>query len=233
MQAYYVVQVEKALDRYERLVCADRRTRAIWERFDEEETEDVQRWLEHGRAIRAERAAAQAAGREPDFARLARSWGGVTIVYRKRLQDSPAYRLNHEEVINRSRKAFVFAELLSPTECVPDAGQGAGGEVPPARHSLDGKTEDTGEIVELPARAVMVAAGTHPNVIYEREYPGPSRSTRAESSFKGIRLETTDGQRASGPLPDGRDRILHLVMPRTGATSLSTETTIRFSQATW
>jgi len=26
--------------------------------------------------------------------------------------------------------------------------------------------------VELPARALMVAAGTHPNVIYEREYPG-------------------------------------------------------------
>ncbi len=59
----------------------------------------VRTWLEHGRMVQAERAAARAAGRPPDFARLVRSWGGVTIVYRKRLLDSPAYRLNHEEVI--------------------------------------------------------------------------------------------------------------------------------------
>src|SRR4030095_7053368 len=89
--------------------------------FDDEEQEVFQRWLVHGRAIRAERAAAKAAGRKPDFARLAHSWGGVTLVYRKRLQDSPAYRLNHEEVIKALEEGIHIAELLSPTECVPAA----------------------------------------------------------------------------------------------------------------
>ena len=29
---------------------------------------------------------------------MIRGWGGVTLAYRKRMQDAPAYRLNHEEV---------------------------------------------------------------------------------------------------------------------------------------
>src|SRR5258708_39716866 len=37
---------------------------------------------------------------------------------------------------------------------------------------VDGKWQDTGEKVVFPARAVMVAAGTNPNVVYEREHPG-------------------------------------------------------------
>jgi NAD(P)H-flavin reductase len=41
------------------------------------------------------------------------------------------------------------------------------------RQALDGtKWKGTGEMVELPARSVLVAAGTSPNVTYEREKPG-------------------------------------------------------------
>ena len=71
-------------------------------------------WLKHGRAIRAERSAAAAAG-GPDFL-AGRAWGGVTIVYRKRLQDSPAYRLNHEEVIKSLEEGIRFAERLNPVQ---------------------------------------------------------------------------------------------------------------------
>ena len=113
LMAYYIVQVEKAVDRYERLVSRIGET-SIWARFDPEETETMKRWLSHGRAVRAERAAAKAADREPDFARLAHSWGGVTIAYRRKLQDSPAYRLNHEEVVKSLEEGIAFAELLSP-----------------------------------------------------------------------------------------------------------------------
>jgi NADPH-dependent glutamate synthase beta subunit-like oxidoreductase/NAD(P)H-flavin reductase len=169
--AYYVVQVEQTLDRYERLLPRIGES-AVWARFDDEERETVTRWLSHGRAVRAERAAAQTENRLPDFARLAREWGGVTIAYRRRLQDSPAYRLNHEEVIKALEEGIGFAELLNPVECVPDKW----GKVEAIRcerqANVDGKLKGTGEIVELPARAVMVAAGTHPNVIYEREHPG-------------------------------------------------------------
>ena len=89
--------------------------------LDEEERGIIETLLKHGRAIRAERSAAAAAGREPDFNRLVRAWGGVTIVYRKRLQDSPAYRLNHEEVVKSLEEGIHFAECLNPVECIPDA----------------------------------------------------------------------------------------------------------------
>ena len=74
LQAYYVTQVEKALERFDRL---KRRIgeEAIWARLDPEETRTVQTWLVHGRMVLAERSAAGAARRPPDFARLVRSWG--------------------------------------------------------------------------------------------------------------------------------------------------------------
>ena len=54
MQAYYVVQVEKALDRYERLLPKIGEE-AIWAKLDGEEREIIETWLKHGRAVRAER----------------------------------------------------------------------------------------------------------------------------------------------------------------------------------
>ena len=171
LQAYYVTQVEKALERFERL---KRRIgeEAIWSRLDDEERRCVKTWLDHGRMVHAERSAAAAAGREPDFARLVRSWGGVTIVYRKRLQDSPAYRLNHEEVIKSLEEGIAFAECMNPSACIlDDANHVKAVEFTRARLT-DGKWSDTGEKVMMPARSVMVAAGTNPNVVYEKEHPG-------------------------------------------------------------
>ena len=63
-----------------------------------------------------------AAGEKPDFVPLVRSWGGVSIVYRKRLVDSPAYRLNHEEVIKALEEGISFIENMSPEEAVVDDG---------------------------------------------------------------------------------------------------------------
>lgn len=192
LQAYYVVQVEKALDRFERL-SAQIGEDSIRARMDAEEWEILQTWLKHGRAIRAERSAAAAAHRPPDFNRLVRAWGGVTLAYRKRLQDSPAYRLNHEEVIKALEEGILFAECLSPTECVPDE-NGAVRALKFERQSVvDGKWRSTGEVVELPARAVMIAAGTHPNIIYEREFPGTFQLDQDGEFYQGYRAEQSDG----------------------------------------
>jgi len=107
MQAYYVVQAEKALDRYDHLV-----TKIGERRSGRTSMRKSARSSGSGSSMagpfRAERSAAAAAGRKPDFNRLVRAWGGVTIVYRKRLQDSPAYRLNHEEVIKSLERASVL-----------------------------------------------------------------------------------------------------------------------------
>jgi NADPH-dependent glutamate synthase beta subunit-like oxidoreductase/NAD(P)H-flavin reductase len=195
MQAYYVVQVEKAMDRYDRLVLKIGE-RAIWENLDEEERGIIETWLKHGRAIRAERSAAAAAGREPDFNRLVRAWGGVTIVYRKRLQDSPAYRLNHEEVIKSLEEGIRFAECLNPVECIPDA-YGAVAELRcEYQVQENGRWKSSGEFVTLGARAVMIAAGTHPNTTYEREHPGTFQLDDRGEFFRGHTFhQNTDGLR--------------------------------------
>jgi NADPH-dependent glutamate synthase beta subunit-like oxidoreductase len=117
--AYYPVQVEKMLAKYEDVI-AEFGEEATLARFDEEERAMMLEFLDHGRKVRAERARAAAAGEEPDLVSLVRSWGGVSLVYRKRLQDSPAYRLNHEEVQKALEEGINFVELMSPTEAVPD-----------------------------------------------------------------------------------------------------------------
>jgi hypothetical protein len=48
----------------------------------------------------------------------------------------------------------------------------------------DGKLVATGEVVELPARTVCIAAGTSPNVTYEREYPGTFALDEHDSYFR-------------------------------------------------
>jgi NADPH-dependent glutamate synthase beta subunit-like oxidoreductase/NAD(P)H-flavin reductase len=202
-QAYYIQQVEKVLERFERLrrrIGED----AIWSRLDAEETKTVRTWLHHGRMVQAERAAARAAGRAPDFARLVRSWGGATIVYRKRLLDSPAYRLNHEEVIKSLEEGIGFVECMSPVACLLDESVHV--------HTLrctrmqwrDGKWKDSGEVVDFPARAVIVAAGTNPNAVYEMEQPGTFKIDQKQASFAMHRLaEGADGVRRLEPVSNG------------------------------
>ncbi len=41
------------------------------------------------------------------------AWGGVTLVYRKGLNDSPAYRLNHEEVAKSLEEGVRYVEHMS------------------------------------------------------------------------------------------------------------------------
>ncbi|RPH55524.1 MAG: pyridine nucleotide-disulfide oxidoreductase, partial [Acidobacteria bacterium] len=98
LMAYYPLQVEKTLQRYAILVAEFGETR-VRASYDAEELELLDEYLAHGRAVGAERERAEAIGEVPNFIPLVRGWGGVTIAYRKRMVDSPAYRLNHEEVI--------------------------------------------------------------------------------------------------------------------------------------
>jgi len=169
--AYYVVQAEKTLERYEASV-AEHGEDAVRARFDAEELEVLDEQVAHGRALRAERERAAGEGREPDFQPLLDGWGGVRIVYRRRLVDSPAYRLNHEEVEKSLEEGVRYVELLSPLEVHLDD-YGAAEAVTFVRNELDdGRLKPTDETVRIEARSVFVAAGTKPNVSYERELPG-------------------------------------------------------------
>ncbi len=111
--AYYVVQVEKFLKRYELLV-EDRGEREVRSKWTAEEAETADEFIAHGKAIRAERHRAAREGRRPELIELLNSWGGVTIAYRRRLIDAPSYTLNHEEVAKALEEGVRFAESLAP-----------------------------------------------------------------------------------------------------------------------
>ncbi|HXM83758.1 MAG TPA: FAD-dependent oxidoreductase [Burkholderiales bacterium] len=141
--AYYAVQVEKFLSRYEQL-GAD----ISW---NAEERSIAEEFLAHARALRAARPEERLA--------LLKSWGGVTIAYRRRLVDSPSYTLNHEEVEKALEEGIGFAEGLSPARI----------EVDEYGHARAVKFAAQGKEIELPARSVLIAAGTQPNTVLARE----------------------------------------------------------------
>ncbi|MGH8648045.1 MAG: FAD-dependent oxidoreductase, partial [Burkholderiales bacterium] len=168
--AYYPLQVEKFLQRYERLARehGEAAARVAW---NEEERGIADEWLAHARALRSERMRAIAEDREPRSPELLQSWGGVTIAYRKRLIDSPSYTLNHEEVHKALEEGIRFAEGLTPlaVEVDPD-GHARARKVAVQRRGDDGAWVESAR-VELPARTILIAAGTQPNTVLAREDP--------------------------------------------------------------
>jgi NADPH-dependent glutamate synthase beta subunit-like oxidoreductase/NAD(P)H-flavin reductase len=168
--AYYPVQVEKFALRYEILV-AERGKVAVHALWSPEESRIAEEFLAHARAIRAEREAARAEGREARIVELLQSWGGATIAYRKRLIDSPSYTLNHEEVEKALEEGIRFAEGLTPVAVeIDEFGHAAGLRVSVRRPGADQSTGAPPETV-LPARSILVAAGTQPNTVLAREDP--------------------------------------------------------------
>ena len=168
--AYYPVQVEKFLDRYETLI-AEKGEAAVRSMWSAAEAVVGDEFLNHARAIRAERAKAAMEGRDPNILQLIKSWGGVTLVYRKRLIDSPSYTLNHEEVEKALEEGIYFAEGMTPVRVEVDAnGDATDMVVMNQVLEADGSWKKTGQI-HLPARTIFVAAGTQPNTVLAREFP--------------------------------------------------------------
>ena len=118
--AYYPVQVEKFLQRYETL-CVENGEAQVRASWSADEAEIAGEFLQHAHAIRAERTRAAAAAEAPKILELLQAWGGVTLAYRKRMIDSPAYTLNHEEVEKALEEGIVYAECLSPIAIEVDA----------------------------------------------------------------------------------------------------------------
>ena len=166
--AYYTVQVEKFLRRYETLAASigEDAIRARWDDLDREIAEE---FLAHARAIRDERAAAQRQQRPARIVELLRTWGGATIAYRRRMIDSPSYTLNHEEIEKALEEGITFAECLSPLAIdVDNHGAALGMRFIKQQLGDDGKWTGGGEH-RLPAHTIFVAAGTQPNTVLARE----------------------------------------------------------------
>ncbi|MGZ4971059.1 MAG: pyridine nucleotide-disulfide oxidoreductase, partial [Methylobacter sp.] len=168
--AYYPVQVEKILHRYETLV-GRYDEQSVRARYDQEEISILDEFLAHGKAIVAERQRAEAAGEQPDFQPLVEAWGGVTLFYRKGINDAPAYRQNHEEITKALEEGIALAEGMSPLGAQADE-YGHLNAVEFEKLVLeDGRWSNSGQTVNVSLRSLFVAAGTSPNTIYQSEYP--------------------------------------------------------------
>ncbi len=171
--AYYAVQVEKFLSRYEKL-CLERGESAVRGAWLQEEAEIADEFLAHAHTIRRERETAAHEQRPPELTALLHSWGGAVVAYRRRLIDAPSYTLNHEEIAKAMEEGVRFAECLAP-EAVHLDKHGAANEIQFALQAWDESANQlraTGESVTLPARTILIAAGTQPNTVLSREDPG-------------------------------------------------------------
>ncbi len=181
VQAYYIRQVEKTLIRYEKLVETHGEEYFL-QQLDPASIETLEEFLAHGKAVRKERERAQAANQKPNFIKLIHQWGGVTIVYRRKMQESPAYINNHEELKKALEEGIYYAEMLEPSAV--DLNQHGHVETLICHHRV------TKEEKRIPARSIFVATGTQPNIAYEFEHKG----TFARLGIQYQHYEDVDGE---------------------------------------
>ena len=192
-RAYYPVQVKKFRSRYLGLV-AKFGAEKVRQNWSAEEIQIAEEFLAHGEAIAKAEAQSDSAKR---VSQLLDKWGGVAIAYRRRLIDSPAYRLNHEEVELAMAEGLKFYENLSPKEIKVDEfgstraiefetknaaaepnpegtteGKTEGNTEGNAEGTTEGSAEGGAQAVSLKARSILVAAGTYPNTVLARESEG-------------------------------------------------------------
>lgn len=173
--AYYPIQVEKFYENAKALLEIDKDY--LINTFDDEELSEANIFFEHGKIIHEIRKKAKENNEKPDFLPFLKEWGGVTLVYRKNLQSSPAYRLNHEEINEALEEGIKIIENLNPVECILNDYNAI-----ESVRFIDSTRSDK-EII-LPAKTVFVAAGTSPNITYEKEYPKTFRMQESTGYYQ-------------------------------------------------
>lgn len=139
--SYYPIQVEKFLKRTENLG-------GLPEDLSEEEEHITQEFLAHAGAFR-----------KNDRTTLDKA---STLVYRKKREESPASRLNGEELKLALAQGVDFIENATPIDIKVDT-----------YGHIEALVVETPQGVQtLPCRTLLVATGTHPNTVLEREEEG-------------------------------------------------------------
>ncbi len=150
--AYYPIQVEKLLSRHEKL-GGDLSALSL----TPEQEKVAHTWISHAKILREERKK-----NAPDILKHLQAWGGVTVLYRKTLQNAPSYRLNHEEVFQALKEGIQFVGEMQPTEVRLDEFGHAKSLVAFDKEGLQ---------KDIPASSIFIAAGTKPNITLSKEYP--------------------------------------------------------------
>lgn len=169
IMAYYPLQVEKFYHRYQ-ILLGESSEKDIQKEFDVRDHSQLEIFLKHGKAVSEERSQAEREKRLPNFLKLVQSWGGVHLVYRREITKSPSYTLNHEEVSKALEEGIWILDQATPQEVIVDDQNHACG--------LKIEVERNQEIETkiIPAKTILVAAGTKPNVNLAFDVPGLKRS---------------------------------------------------------
>lgn len=175
--------------------CAEKLA-AIRAEYSPHELEILDEFLTHAKAVRQERARAKQAGESPNFNKLIRAWGGVTIAYRRSMQESPAYKRNHEELAKAFEEGIYYVQGLEPKSVLLD-NHGHVKKLDCKVRVQDeiGDWQATDDVQSLPARSIFVATGAKPNIAYEFEH----RGTFARQGYEYERFEYRDGELQQAP----------------------------------
>jgi NADPH-dependent glutamate synthase beta subunit-like oxidoreductase/NAD(P)H-flavin reductase len=170
VQAYYLVQIDKIHSRYAQLTKTFGETH-VRESLDEASLNILDEFLRHAEELHTERNRAETVGTEPNIQSLLHKWGGVTVAYRRTLQESPAYQRNHEEIIKALEEGIFYVECLEPKIVQLDQYGHAQALVGQKKQrDADGNWQTIDNEVIIPAGSIFVATGAKPNVAYEFEH---------------------------------------------------------------
>ena len=164
-QAYYLRQIEKTSHRYHSL-CELMGEASLRSQFSNYDLVILDEQLEHAKALAVEKYLAAKENRQPNVIKLIRQWGGVSIVYRKAMQQSPAYRLNHEELQKAMEEGLYYVPHMQPVKVEVDKYNHAKALV------CESTQHDHAEQITIPAKTLLVATGAKPNVAYAFEHRG-------------------------------------------------------------
>ncbi|HCU06837.1 MAG TPA: glutamate synthase subunit beta [Holosporales bacterium] len=148
-QGYYLKQIESIQHRITDLKTNNKYD-ALINALSLKERNELDIWLMHAEELAQEKHLAHDHNLTFDPVPLLQKWGGCTIVYRKEIKDSPAVKLNPDEVRHAFREGLFLLEESEPLEFIIDDNNHVTGVLV---QKLNQKTT-------LPARSVLVAVGT-------------------------------------------------------------------------
>lgn len=165
-KAYYIRQVETIAHRY-KILCEQHSKEYILEKLDITSQKILEEFLTHAQSISDERKRAEKNNEAPKFNQLINTWGGVSIVYRKKMQQSPAYVNNHEELQEALKEGIYYIENLQPTQINLDEN----GHCTSTTFELTVGDNEKQQAVTLDSKTILVATGASLNVAYAFEHP--------------------------------------------------------------
>lgn len=117
--------------------------------LNEEELKIAKEYLEHADLFAK-------AENDQEKREIIQKLGGVTICYRKNIKDSPAYKLNHEEIEHAVANGIKFVENVTPEEIEVDQYGSVNSLL------LSSKKK-------IPAKTILIAIGTNSNEFIDIE----------------------------------------------------------------